>query len=785
MFELFNYDKNQGAPSFEQYKSLIHEDDFENVQKAIFNSIETKSPYTLSHRVIADSGEAKWLESHGEPVLNKSGDLIALNGVSQDISQKMLKNLELEKYQSDLKESNTYLSFAMEGAGLGIWDWDLVDNTVRFNEGWAAMLGHKLEDIEFDIKSWESRVHPDDIEKSYKDIQAYMNGETDYYENIHRAKHKDGHWLYILGRGRFSEWDAERKPTRFTGTNLDITSEKEKENQLLETTQEQKVINDLLFIDKEYDLDLNAKLKKSLLLIFDIPWLHFFKKGGLFLTKNEELHLEVSLDLGSTIESMCKVVKCGQCLCGRAMATKEIVHASCVDERHENTFDGISAHGHYNVPIIGKEGKVLGVTVYYLPHGHIRNEKEVNFLNLCSEVLSKIIMSNQYENDLIDQRDLARSSEVSKTQFLANMSHEIRTPMNGIIGLLDLFQTNELSESQKDLMSTIQRSSDHLLNILNDILDFSKIDSGNLLIENISFDLNKLMQDIYNHNNTTAKSKGLVLNLNMKTLTSNYVMGDPVRLRQILDNFISNAIKFTSLGSVDISFDILKEIEGQRIFRIDIKDSGIGLTEEESEKLFKAFSQADSSITRKYGGTGLGLSITKKLAEKMNGKILFESKKGVGSTFSLILNMTNSEEANEESIKNLEVTIDPSLKILIVEDNEINQKILIMMLDKLGLKADIQTNGKLCIDHLTESKKIYDIIFMDMQMPEMDGLTCTGIIRSKDLSNNPYIIAQTANVYSEDKERCFEVGMNSFIAKPFKKAELLRVINEFTSFRMK
>ena len=754
MFELFNFDKNNGFPSFDQYKSLIHPDDFEDVQKAIFQSIETKKPYIINHRVFNVKGEEVWLEGRGEPVLDNKGDVIALNGVCQDINYKMQKNIELEKYQKDLKESNTYLSFAVEGAGLGIWDWYLADNTIRFDDGWASMLGYKLDEIVFDLKSWESRVHPDDIDACYKDIKAYMDGETKYYENIHRTKHRDGRWLYILGRGRFSEWDEDGKPTRFTGTNLDITSEKEKEAQLLETTLEQKVINNLLSVDRGHDLNLHLKLEKSLQLIFDVPWLKSFKKGGLFLTKNDELHLEVSINLGEKVESMCN-----------------IVHANCIDE--------ISAHGHYNVPIIGREGKVLGVSVYYLPHGHKRNEKEVSFLQSCSDVLSKIIVSDQYETDLITQRDLARSSEKSKTQFLANMSHEIRTPMNGIIGLLDLFNTKDLNESQSDLIGTIQRSTDHLLNILNDILDFSKIESSNLLIENISFNINRLMQDIYEHSKATAKKKGLEFNLHMKALPNKYVMGDPVRFRQVIENFVSNAIKFTSVGAVDISFDLIEEDGKNKIFQIDIKDSGIGLTEKECKKLFKAFSQADSSITRKYGGTGLGLSITKKLVEKMNGKIILKSEKGVGSTFSLIINMEKSSEIVKANVSDIETSFESGLKILVVEDNKINQKILIMMLDKLGLNAYTLPNGKLCIDHLYESKIDYDIIFMDMQMPEMDGLTCTEIIRSENLSNNPYIIGQTANVYSEDKERCFEAGMNGFIAKPFKKVDLSKALSEF------
>jgi PAS domain S-box-containing protein len=785
MYQLFNYDIKNGAPNFEQYQALIHPDDFESVQGAIFNSVETKEPYNINHRVFNKEGEPIWLEGHGEPVINNNGEVIALNGVCQNIDEKMKKNIELQKYQRELKESNTYLSFAVEGAGLGIWDWFLEDNSVQFDEGWAKMFGHTIDEIEFNLKSWESRVHPDDIEAAYKDIQAYMDGKTEFYENIHRTKHRDGRWLYILGRGRFSEWDESGKPTRFTGTNLDITSEKEKELLLIDKSLELKVINNLLSIESDHNLNLHDKLEKSLKMIFDVPWLEFFKKGGLFLTKDDELHLEVSLDLGEKIEKMCKVVKCGQCLCGMAMEKGEVVHASCVDERHENTFEGISAHGHYNVPILGREGKVLGVTVYYLPHGHVRNEKEVSFLKSCSDVLSKIIASHQYELDLITQRDLARIGEKSKTAFLANMSHEIRTPMNGIIGLLELFQTNSLNESQKDLMLTIQNSTDHLLNILNDILDFSKIESDNIILENIPFNLNNVMLDIYKLNNTTAKSKGLDLNLHMNSKEEHYVLGDPVRFRQIIDNFISNAIKFTSLGSIDVSFNLLSEVGKVQTFRIDIKDSGIGLTKKESENLFKAFSQADSTITRKFGGTGLGLSISKKLAEQMGGEILYSSKKGVGSTFSLVIKFQKSFKKIELVSDIVVKKFDSALKVLVVEDNKVNQKILTMMLGKLGLKATTQLNGKKCINHLKDSKINYDVIFMDMQMPEMDGLTCTEIIRAENLSGNPYIIAQTANVFAEDRDRCITSGMNSFIAKPFKQDELYSVLADYVKDQKK
>jgi len=781
MFELFNFDPINGNPNFEQYKSLIHPDDFENVQNSIFKSIKKKKAYKINHRVFNTNGEEVWLEGYGEPVFDKNGEVIAINGVCQDINDKMLKSLELKEYQKELKESNHYLSFVMEGAGLGIWDWNIEDNSVNFDENWAKMFGYDLSEISNHPSEWESRIHPEDIEKCYEDVQAHLRGETDCYENTHRIKHKNGSWLYILGRGRISERNEKGEPIRFTGTNLDMSSEKEKELELIQKSSEQKVLNNLLSIDKIHNLDLISKLEKSFNLILNVPWLQFYKKGGLFLTENNELKLKVSVELGEKIESMCSTVKCGQCLCGRAMESKKVIHASCVDHRHENTFEGISEHGHYNVPILGREGDVLGVTVFYLPHGHKKNQEEVNFLKSCSEVLAQIILSHQYERDLIAQRDLALSSEKSKAEFLANMSHEIRTPMNGIIGLLDLFPTQELTESQNDLIGTIKNSSDHLLNILNDILDFSKIDSGNLSIEKVPYNIKETVLDIVKLNNTNALRKGIDLNLNLKTHQENIVLGDPVRFRQIIDNFVSNAIKFTEVGAVDIVFDIIDTKGSHLTFRIDIKDSGIGLSELESERLFQAFSQADNSITRKYGGTGLGLSISKRLAEMMGGKVEFSSVKGIGSTFSLIIELEKTVTSDTRDILDAEIQFNHDLKILIVEDNEINQKLLSMMLKRLGLESDIKSNGLECVSFLKETSAKYDIIFMDMQMPEMDGLNCTKVIRDEHLAGSPYIIAQTANAYNEDKEICFEAGMDGFLAKPIKKNDLVRVLNIYKS----
>jgi two-component system sensor histidine kinase/response regulator len=377
--------------------------------------------------------------------------------------------------------------------------------------------------------------------------------------------------------------------------------------------------------------------------------------------------------------------------------------------------------------------------------------------------------------DLEVARQAADDAAQAKADFLANMSHEIRTPMNAIIGFSSLAMKTELDRKQRDYLSKIQQSGKHLLGIINDILDFSKIEAGKLPVERTDLELEKVMETVSNLISEKTAAKGLELIFNIEKGTPNYLLGDPLRLGQILVNYANNAVKFTEQGEVIVSARVLEETDHDCFIRFAVSDTGIGLTEEQIGKLFQSFQQADMSTSRKYGGTGLGLAISKKLAELMGGAVGVESEYGKGSTFWFtarlgkgVAKAKNLDQQAETAIVNLAAIKGSS--ILLVEDNEFNQQIASELLTDAGFSVDVAENGQVSIEKL--NKRAYDIVLMDMQMPVMDGVTATRELRKDERFKDLPILAMTANVMDTDIEKCREAGMWDHIGKPIDPDEL-------------
>ena len=398
------------------------------------------------------------------------------------------------------------------------------------------------------------------------------------------------------------------------------------------------------------------------------------------------------------------------------------------------------------------------------------------------KIQNELIESHNDLEEKIDNRThelnkamkAAKQSAMAKSQFLATMSHEIRTPMNGVLGMTQLLESTRLEKTQSEYVQAIKNSGQLLLTVINDVLDFSKLDSNKVNLENIDLDFKCLCQDVIKLLKVNSDKKGLDLELNYLDDVPKFVSGDPSRLRQILFNLLGNAIKFTEHGYVRLSVTNKNENKSHVTLHIEIKDSGIGIKDENKNNMFQSFTQADNSTTRKFGGTGLGLVICKQLIRLMNGTIDFKSDYGKGSKFYIDIKFPKGHVIEiTERDKNREISNNQYTgNILIVEDVTVNQIIAKSMLESMGLNCDLASDGKMAVEKCLHNK--YDLVFMDCRMPNMDGYEATKIIRKqqKDSDYHLPIIALTANVTEDDRIKCIESGMDEILHKPFQANEL-------------
>lgn len=708
--------------------------------------------------------------------LVKQDDKSVFLAIGNDITER-------KQAESALKESEKRFQMMADYAPVLIWVSGKDGLCNYFNKTWLDFIGcHSEEDMGND---WLANVHPDDKE-SCQNIYLFSFNHHFPFQMEYRMRRYDGEYCWFFNVA-IPRYDRSGEFLGYIGSCTDISDRKIAENKLqqqfnknlLLTTITDKIRQTLnpqeIFATAAQEIGKAFKVSHSLIFTYQSLNINHKKKitcVSEFIKDNVPSLLGLSI-YNTNIETFLSTEK--------AIAIHDVSNhplllpfQTALEERNITSLLVCSTF--YQNQVNGS------IVLYNCDEYHLWSDEEIELLEAVASQLGIAIAQADLlkkekqrlhqlalKNKLLQQaRKEADLANQSKSEFLAMMSHEIRTPMNGVIGMINLLQDTPLNPEQLDYIKTIRHSGESLLVIINDILDFSKIESGKLELENQPFNLLESIKSVIDLLQFQAKEKNLLLTYDYAPENPLFFTGDVTRIRQILVNLTGNALKFTEKGSVTLNIICNYYLNNQYKIIFSIKDTGIGIPLERQNRLFKAFSQVDNTISRKYGGTGLGLAISKRLAEIMGGRMWVKSEMGIGSTFYFTIMTEIAQEVIEDK-NTLTVetsnSVNNSLKILLAEDNKVNQKVALLTLKKLNYQADVVINGLEVISAVQSQN--YDVIFMDVQMPKMDGLQATKWIR-ENLSIQPYIIAMTANAMEGDRQICLDAGMNEYISKPIK-----------------
>jgi PAS domain S-box-containing protein len=734
------------------------------------------------------NGELSWEATAIAPVRDDVGNITHFVAVKEDVTERRAMEERMREWNVDLerkvtqrtadlvtaqervaeslalvKQSEEKFRAMFEQSPLGVSLFvGLTGQLLEVNERLTQIIGRTREELA--TLNWMQITHPDDVQEQLDNMAKLESGELSRVQMKKRYVCPDGSLVWANITIARVVVEAERG-SLFLALIEDITQHKEMEDRLRTSEQRHRLLADNS-LDVIWTMNLDGKFT------YVSPSIERLRGY------TPEETIETPLEDIYTPESVA------------------IIRQGLVDAR-ANLQAGLPL-GFRTLELQGRhrDGSVIWTEVTATAM-YDRDGRFVELLGITRDITERkhaelaLLETNlQLQQATARAQELAERAEAAssaKSEFLANMSHEIRTPMNGVIGMTGLLLDTPLNAEQRRYAHTIHASGEALLALLNDILDFSRIEAGRLELEAVDFELPIVLDELTAPLVLQAHEKGLVLKRKFDPNVPTRVCGDPGRLRQILSNLVGNAVKFTERGEICLQTSLLEQTETDFLLRFSVRDTGIGISPEQQQRLFQKFTQADASTTRRYGGTGLGLAIAKDLAELMGGKIGVNSELGVGSEFWFTVRLdrqsTRDLPAGAAFSAGFSPTALPAIRsrgarILVVEDNAVNQDVALGILRKLGLRADAVGDGAEAVELLKTLP--YDLVLMDMQMPGIDGLEATRIIRNPQsavLNHQVPVIAMTANAMRGDRERCLEAGMNGYVSKPVSPQALVEALN--------
>lgn len=712
-----------------EFLNNFHPSDRTLLSQKIQNSIQK------NHHLLAEVRGAgplrRWYLLKGNLTRDRKGSPLRLAGVTIDITPQKITEARIMEVEGRFKAlANSIPALT--------WLADEYDQFIYYNRAWLDFVGQRREE-DFQ-RPWTELIHPDDRNAYLREIESAHHNKKNFNAQF-RMLRFDGEyrWMWYSGIPRTM---SDQSQYGYLGSLVDITDQMLSEKSRKEALQTEQRIETLM----------------------KIVGVGIFQtdENGHFIYVNEQWTKMTGLSKEDSLrENWLLAIHTED----RSTVYKKWKHSTV----WENQFE-------FDCRLVDRNGRSIWVTWMVAgilsPDGQHRAGYTGTIVDITNH--------KELEESLISAREGALEGSRLKSAFVANMSHEIRTPLNAVIGLTGLLLKTNLDQDQLDYANIVKVSAEALLSLVNDTLDFSKVEANHLTLENINFDLSKWFQDSTESFMHMANMRGLRFISESNIPANLHVQGDPSRLRQILSNLLTNAIKFTNYGTVSARASLV-QIDQTVHLTCEVLDTGIGIPNSSKEQMFQPFSQGDVSTTRKYGGTGLGLSICHGLTKIMNGEIAFESEEGKGSRFWFHVPLTQSQAPSVQTPDNAIFTTKAkgSHRFLVVDDNPINQKVAVKILEKMGYYADAVANGYEAIRSVESLP--YDLVLMDCQMPEMDGYEATRHIRNHSnlkLRKIP-IVAMTANVVKGDREKCLESGMNDYLPKPVRAESLYQIIHNY------